>query len=106
MKILINFAIPRPKLMSILRKKSLSPLASLVRRVIFQPVNEMPREDDGELRERLTRLLASLQNSKEQNPATLEALLHAFPELTDTELTPRRTLITKLKQRLDGTKAA
>lgn len=69
-------------------------------------VSKMMNEDDAELRERLTRLLNSLESSRDQNPATLEALRHVFPELAKTEKPERRPLIAKLKQWLAGRKAA
>jgi hypothetical protein len=69
-------------------------------------VNETPRNDDAELRGRLERLLKSLQQTRDQNPATIEALLNVFPELAEKEPAKHRPLMAKLKQWLGGEKAA
>lgn len=66
----------------------------------------MERVEDAELRARLERLLKSLESSRDQNPATLEALRQVFPELAQNEPANPRPLMTKLKQWLAGRKAA
>ena len=65
-----------------------------------------PDSDAVELRERLARLQQALNSSRDQNPATLDALERAFPELRKNETLGRRPILAKLKRWITGRKAA
>ncbi|GEM_PF-6228456 len=65
-----------------------------------------PDEDAAILRTRLTRLLQALKSSRDQNPATLEALERIFPEIAEQKSGARRPALLKLKQWLGWRDAA